>query len=117
MEIAAKAMSENEAIKKAFFDACGGSGVPASSPLQSLLDRLVLKVFHARAGASMKAWKLKHTSRAVKGSSDEAFRTDLKSKVSKTTKEDGEFAIKKRAAVGLIEANGEAKKCKHDAIL
>jgi hypothetical protein len=74
--------------------------------------QLVLKVFHARAGASMNAWKLKNTAWAVKGSSDAAFRADLKSKVSKTTKEVGEFAIKKRRANVLTETVGEAKKGK-----
>ena len=69
-----------------------------------------MKVFHAWAGASMKAWKLKNTARAVKGSSDAAFRADLKLKVAKTTKEVGEFAIKKRGAGVLTEAIGDAKK-------
>ncbi len=76
------------------------------------MDRIVLKVFHARAGASMNAWKLKNTARAVKGSSDAAFRADLKSKVSKTTKEVGEFVIKKRGAHVLTETIGDAKKSK-----
>ncbi len=58
IQIAAKAICTNAAIKKTFFDSCVGSVIPASA-LQSLMDRIVLKVFHARAGASMNAWKLK----------------------------------------------------------
>jgi hypothetical protein len=111
IQIAAKAICKNAAIKKAFFDSCVDSVIPAST-LQSLMDRIVLKVFHARAGASMNAWKLKNTARAVKGSSDAAFRADLKSKVSKTTKEVGEFVIKKRGAHVLTETIGDAKKSK-----
>ena len=109
--IAAKTISKNAEIRKAFFDSCGGSEVAASS-LQSLMDQMVLKVFHAHVGASMKAWKVQNTSRAAKGLLDEAFRTDLKSKVSKTTKEVGEFAIKKRGARVLTETIGDAKKGK-----
>jgi hypothetical protein len=72
IQIAAKAICKNAAIKKAFFDSCVGSAIP-NSALQLLMDQTVLKVFHARAGASMNAWKSKNTARAVKGSSDDAF--------------------------------------------
>jgi hypothetical protein len=60
----------------------------------------------------MNAWKSKNAARAVKGSSDTAFRSDLKSKVSKTTKEVGEFAIKKQGAHVLTETIGDARKGK-----
>ena len=114
IQIAAKAICKNAAIRKAFYDSCGESKVAASS-LQSLMDQIVLKVFHARTGASMKAWKIQNTSQAVKGLPDEAFRTDLKSK---TTKEDGEFAIKKRAAAVVNETtSGVAKKYKRKPML
>mmetsp|Transcript_777 Transcript_777/g.1017 ORF Transcript_777/g.1017 Transcript_777/m.1017 type:complete len:94 (+) Transcript_777:1268-1549(+) len=76
------------------------------------MDRIVLKVFHARAGASMNAWKLKNTARVVKGSSDAAFRADLKSKVSKTTKEVGEFVIRRQGVHLFNETIGDAKKGK-----
>ena len=39
---------------------------------------------------------------------------DLKSKVSKRTKEVGEFAIRKRGACVLPDTNGDAKKCKRE---
>ena len=113
MQLAGKAVCNNAAVKKAFFDSCGGSEIAPSS-LQSLMDQLVLKVFHAQAGASLKAWKVNNTSRAVKGLSDEAFRVDLKSKVSKSTKEVREFAIKKRGAHVTLHSNGDAKKCKRE---
>ena len=69
MQLAAKVVcNNNAAVKKAFFDSCGGSEIVPSS-LESLMDQLVLKVFHARAGASLKAWKVSNTSRGVKCSS------------------------------------------------
>ena len=71
------------------------------------MDRIVLKVFHARAGASMDAWKRKNTGRDVKGSTDAAFRTDLKSKVSHTTKNKGEFQIRKRGSDVLVGDENE----------
>ena len=62
IKVAAEPICKDATIKKAFFDACTGSSTPVSV-LQSLLDRLVLKVFHARAGASMEAWKRKKHSK------------------------------------------------------
>jgi hypothetical protein len=95
IKVAAEPICKDAAIKKAFFDACTGSSTPVSV-LQSLLDRMVLKVFHARAGASMDAWKRKNTAREVKGSADASLRADLKSKVSQATKNKaGEFQIRK----------------------
>jgi hypothetical protein len=83
------------------------------SVLKSLMDRLVLKTFHARAGASMDAWKRKNTAREVKGSTDASFRADLKSKVSQTTKKAGEFQIRKRGGNMLSQTiAGVAKKDK-----
>jgi hypothetical protein len=76
------------------------------------MDRLVLKTFHARAGASMDAWKRKNTAREVKGSADAAFRTDLKSKVSQSTKKAGEFQIRKRGGDMLTGTIAGAKKGK-----
>jgi hypothetical protein len=95
IKVAAAAVCKDAGTKKAFFEACTGSSIPASV-LNSLMERIVLKVFHARAGASMDAWKKKNTAREVKGSTDAAFRTDLKSKVSHSTKKAGEFKIRKR---------------------
>jgi hypothetical protein len=111
IQIAAKAICKNAAIKKAFFDSSVDAVIHASA-LQSLMDRIVLKVFHARAGASMNAWKFKNTARVVKGSSDAAFRADLKSKVSKTTKEVGEFVIRRQGVHLFNETIGDAKKGK-----
>ena len=111
IKMAAKAICSDVATKKAFLDACMGSPIPVSA-LKSLMDRIILKVFHARAGASMNAWKRKNTARQVKGSTDASFRADLKSKVSQTTKKVGEFAIKKRGAHVLTETTGSAKKGK-----
>jgi hypothetical protein len=56
IQIAAKAICKNAAIKKGFFDSCAGSATPDSA-LQLLMDQTVLKVFHAWAGASVNAWK------------------------------------------------------------
>ena len=95
IKVAAEAICKDGGTKKAFLDASMGSSIPVSV-LKSLMDRIVLKVFHARAGASMDAWKRKHTAREVKGSTDAAFRADLKSKVSQATKKAGEFQIRKR---------------------
>jgi hypothetical protein len=95
IKVAAAAVCKDAGTKKAFFEACTGSSIPASV-LNSLMDRIVLKVFHARAGASMDAWKKNNTAREVKGSTDAAFRADLKSKVSHSTKKAGEFKIRKR---------------------
>jgi hypothetical protein len=76
-----------------FFDACRGSSIPVSV-LKMLMDRIVLKTFHAQAGASMDAWKRKNTAREVKGTADASLRADLKSKVSQTTKKKaGDFVI------------------------
>jgi hypothetical protein len=85
IKVAAEAICKDGATKEAFLEACTGSSIPVSV-LVSLIDRIVLKVFHARAGASMDALKRKNTGREVKGSTDAAFRTDLKSKVSQATK-------------------------------
>jgi hypothetical protein len=95
IKVASAVISKDAAIKKAFFDAYASSPIPVSV-LQSLMDRIVLKVFHARAGASMDAWKRKNTAQEVKGSTDASFRADLKSKVSQSTKKAGEFRIQKR---------------------
>jgi hypothetical protein len=94
---AAAAISGDAGIKTAFFDASIGS--PISCPaLQSLMEQIVVKTFHARVAASMNTWKRNNTAREVKGSTDASFRADLKSKVSQTTKQAGEFQIRKRAA-------------------
>ena len=66
--------------QKAFFDACEGSALPIPI-LKALMDQLVMKTFHARAGASFDSWK-KNTARKVKGSLDAFLRVDLKSRVS-----------------------------------
>ena len=97
IKLAAAKVCGNVDIKRAFLDACSGSPT-AALPLVSLMCQLVLKTFHARAGASMKAWKIKNTGRRVKGSSDSSFHPDLKSKVSRTTKNMGAFKIKRRRA-------------------
>ena len=104
IKVAAAAVCRDGRTKKAFFDACSGSSIPFSV-LNSLMDRLVLKVFHARAGASMDAWKRRNTAREVKGSTDAAFRADLKSKVSTATKKAGEFQIRKRGGNMLDDDN------------
>jgi hypothetical protein len=109
IKVAAEPICKDAAIKKTFFDACTGSSVPASV-LQSLLDHIVLKVFHARAGASMDAWKRKNTAREVKGSADASLRADLKSKVSQATKKAGEFQIRKRG--GNLPTRTVSKKMK-----
>jgi hypothetical protein len=111
IEVAAAVISKNSRIKKAFLDACAGSLIPVSV-LTSLMDRIVLKVFHARAGASMDAWKRKNTAREVKGSSDASFRGDLKSKVSQATKKAGEFRIQKRGSETPTRTVTGAKKAK-----
>jgi hypothetical protein len=112
IKVAAAATCKDAGTKKAFFDACTGSSIPVSI-LKSLMDRLVLKTFHARAGASMDAWKRKNTAREVKGSTDASFRADLKSKVSQTTKRAGEFQIRKRGGNMLTQTiAGAAKKDK-----
>jgi hypothetical protein len=106
IKVAAEAICKDGATKEAFLEACTGSSIPVSV-LISLMDRIVLKVFHARAGASMDAWKRKNTGREVKGSTDAAFRTDLKSKVSQATKNAGEFQIRKRATDVLVDDENE----------
>jgi hypothetical protein len=112
IKVAAEPICKDATIKKAFFDACTGSSTPVSV-LQSLLDRLVLKVFHARAGASMEAWKRKNTAREVKGSADASLRADLKSKVLQATKKAGEFQIRKRGGNEATQTGGgSAKKTK-----
>jgi hypothetical protein len=58
IKVAAEAICMDVAVKKAFFDACSASTIPVSV-LKTLMDRLVLKTFHARAGASMDAWEEK----------------------------------------------------------
>ncbi len=50
----------------------------------------------------MDAWKRKNTAREVKGSSDAAFRADLKSKVSQATKKAGEFQMRERGADSMV---------------
>ena len=92
--------------KIAFFEASTGSSIP-DSILKSLMDRIVLKVFHARAGASMDTWKRNNTAREVKGSTDAAFRADLKSKVSMATKKAGEFQIRKRGGNMMEDDDNE----------
>jgi hypothetical protein len=114
IKVAAEAICTDVAVKKAFFDACSASTIPVSV-LKTLMDRLVLKTFHARAGASMDAWKRKNTAREVKGSADAAFRADLKSKVSQATKKAGEFQIQKRSGDMLTGNIARAKKGKLDA--
>jgi hypothetical protein len=114
IKVAAKVICKDAAVENAFFDACTGSSIPPSV-LKSLMDRLVLKTFHARAGASMDAWKRENTGREVKGSSDAAFRTELKSKVAPATKKAGEFHIRKRGGDMLIGTIAGAKKGKPDA--
>jgi hypothetical protein len=121
IQIAAKAICKNAAIKKAFFDSCAGSVIPDSA-LQSLMDQTVLKVFHARAGASMNAWKSKNTDRAVKGSSDAAFGSDLKSKVSKTTKEVGVESLRSKnegrmCSLRQLEMPREARVCQNQEMM
>jgi hypothetical protein len=106
IKVAAAAICKDAGTKEAFFKACTGSKIPLSV-LKSLMDRIVLKVFHARAGASMDAWKRKNTGREVKGSTDAAFRADLKSKVSQTTKKAGEFQIRKRGSNMLEDDDAE----------
>ncbi len=76
------------------------------------MNCLVLKTIHARAGASMDAWKRKNTAREVKGSADAAFRADLKSKVSQATKKAGEFQIRKRSGDMMTGNIARAKKGK-----
>jgi hypothetical protein len=88
IKIAATAICKDAGTKKDFFDACTGSSIPVSV-LKTLIDQIVLKTFHARAGASMDAWKRKDTAREVKGSADASFRANLKSKVSQATKKAG----------------------------
>jgi hypothetical protein len=112
IKVAAAATCRDAGTRKAFFDACTGSTIPVTV-LKSLMDRLVLKTFHARAGASMKAWKRKNTAREVKGSTDASFRGDLKSKVSQATKKKGEFQIRKRRGNMLpLNMSRTAKKTK-----
>jgi hypothetical protein len=69
IKIAAAEICKDAGTKKAFFDACTGSSISVSV-LKILMDRIVLKTFHARAGASMAAWKRKNTARELKGSAD-----------------------------------------------
>jgi hypothetical protein len=107
--------------QKSFFDSCAGSVIPDSA-LQSLMDQTVLKVFHARAGASMNAWKSKNTDRAVKGSSDAAFGSDLKSKVSKTTKEVGVESLRSKnegrmCSLRQLEMPREARVCQNQEMM
>jgi hypothetical protein len=111
IKVAAEAICMDVAVKKAFFDACSASTIPVSV-LKTLMDRLVLKTFHARAGASMDAWKRKNTAREVKGSADAAFRADLKSKVSQATQKAGEFQIRKRSGDMVTGNIARAKKGK-----
>jgi hypothetical protein len=58
IKIASAAICKDAGTKKAFFEACTGSLIPVSV-LKTLMDKIVLKTFHARAGASMDAWKRK----------------------------------------------------------
>ena len=109
IKLAAEAICMDVRIKKEFFDASSASTIPVSV-LKTLMNRLVLKTFHARAGASMDAWKRENTAREVKGSSDAAFRADLKSKVSQATKKAGEFQIRKRSGKTLSGTVERAKK-------
>jgi hypothetical protein len=60
IKIAAAAICKDAGTKKAFFDVCTGSSIPISV-LKTLMDQIVLKTFHAQAGASMDAWKRKKT--------------------------------------------------------
>jgi hypothetical protein len=110
IKVAAEAICKDDGTTKAFFEACTGSSIPVSV-LKSLMDRIVLKVFHARAGASMDAWKRNNTAREVKGSTDAAFRASLKSKVkskvSQPTKNAGEFQIRKRGSDVLVGDENE----------
>ena len=55
----------------------------------------------------MDAWKRKNTAREVKGSTDAAFRADLKSKVSQATKKAGEFQIRKRGSDVFVDDENE----------
>ena len=91
------AISGDVGIKTAFFDASKGSSISRPA-LQSLMEKIVVKTFHARVAASMNTWKRNNAAREVKGSTDASFRADLKSKVSQTTKQAGEFQIRKRVA-------------------
>jgi hypothetical protein len=55
----------------------------------------------------------KNTAREVKGSTDAAFRADLKSKVSHSTKKEGEFQIRKRGdddENAVVSPNKRAKR-------
>jgi hypothetical protein len=72
IKIAAAAICKDAGTKKAFFDARTGSLIPLSV-LQTLMDRIVLKTFHAQAGASMDAWKKKNMAWEVKGSANALF--------------------------------------------
>jgi hypothetical protein len=76
------------------------------------IEAAVLKTFHARAGASMDAFKRKNTAREVKGSVDASFRADLKSKVSQATKKAVEFQIRKSGGNMLTGTIAETKKGK-----
>jgi hypothetical protein len=111
IKIAAAAICKDPATKKAFLDACTGSLIPVSV-LKTLLDQTVLKTFHARAGASMDAWKRKNTAQEVKGSADASFHADLKSKVSQATKKAGEFQIRKRGGHKRDQTGPYAKRVK-----
>ena len=106
IKVAAAAVCNDAGTKIAFFEASTGSSIP-DSILKSLMDRIVLKVFHARAGASMDTWKRNNTAREVKGSTDAAFRADLKSKVSMATTKAGEFQIRKRGGNMMKDDDNE----------
>jgi hypothetical protein len=58
IQFVATAIGRDAGTKKALFGVCRGSSIPVSV-LNFLMDQIILKTFHARAGASMDAWKRK----------------------------------------------------------